>query len=161
MKRIIFLSVVISVLTFSCSNESQPEFTDQAKANVVKEVKESYDAIVSNLSLLDIDVWSEYWSKINFIAVTSGPNYFTELTDFTDSVSFWFSLRERQEVEPYRIDVTALDPELAILSSGAIWTILMKNGDSVKADASVSSLWMKEEDTWRAIYMHESWRTIE
>jgi hypothetical protein len=37
----------------------------------------------------------------------------------------------------------------------------MKNGDSFKADASASSLWMKEEDTWRAIYMHESWRTIE
>jgi hypothetical protein len=161
MKRLFLLSFALALLSFSCTNAPPNEFTDQSKATVEKEVKARSNESVSNLSLLDIEVWSEYWSEDHFIAVTSGPNYFKELSVFTDSVAYWFSQRESQVVDQYRVDVTALGPERALVRFGAIWSVVLKNGDSFKVDASVSSLWMKEEDTWRIIYLHESWQPVE
>jgi hypothetical protein len=102
MKKLIYSSVALATLLFlfgSCAKVTKPELTDEQKAVIVTEVEKVHGDLIANLSKLDIDSWTEPWSKDEFVAASSGVNYFRTLNEFKDSVKYWFSLRERQMVE--------------------------------------------------------------
>ena len=161
MKRIIFLTALIPLFIYSCSNIAPSELTAEQKVTIEEEIGERYNQLISAITEINVDLWSEYWSEEGFISVSSGVNYFPELKQFVDSVSYWFSERERQEVESIKIDVTVLNSEFAVLTHKSYWSIWLKNGNYLKLNAVDSHLWIKEEDAWRIIQMHESWEIMD
>lgn len=161
MKKLVFSSVAFAAMLLlfsSCAKETKSELTDEQKANLSAEVVKQFNDVMSNLSKLDIDIWSEPWSKNDFISVNSGVNYFGTLNQFRDSVKYWFSLREKQQVEIIETKVKILAPDLALLTSITNWDILFKNGVEGKSKALETMLWRKETSGWKAIYLHESWK---
>lgn len=161
MRRVSLLYISLALLALSCSNVTEPELTDQAKESIAKEIQNQYAELVTNLKELDVGIWSQYWNSDDFLGASSGVYYFSDFTTFKDSVAYYFSLRERQEVKPYRVDIAILGPDLALLRSGTIWNISLNNGAVIKADALASLLWQKEDEEWKIIYLHENWLDID
>ncbi len=158
MKKIIPLLACILIIGVSC-NEPTSELTGEQKAAIASEVEEEFVNVISNLSLLDMEIWSQPWSEDNFISVNSGNNYFTTLQEFKDSVSFYFSTRESQQVQIVDKHATVLNPDLVLLSGITSWNILFKNGERYILDNVMGTLlWKKEEGGWKVIYLHESWQ---
>jgi ketosteroid isomerase-like protein len=153
------ISAIILLALASCQEKA--EFTDEQKAAIEKEVKIQNDGIISALNQLDFNALSEYFSKDEFISVNSGVNYFSTRSAFIDSVTYWFSQRERQQVELVEVRVTALTSELALMTNKLNWDISLKSGENLKSKAIVSSLWKKEQAGWKQIHMHESWAIFE
>lgn len=149
-------SIIVSLVLSSCQGKT--DLTDEQKATIANEVVKTYTNLVSNLSKLDIDLWSEAWSKNEFISVNSGVNNFKTFNEFRDSVKYWFSLREKQQVEILESKVKVLTPDLALLTSITNWDIQFKNGTEGRSKALLTGLWRKEQDGWKAICLHESWK---
>jgi ketosteroid isomerase-like protein len=56
------------------------------------------------------------------------------------------------------VNVTALTDELVLLNSIAKWDITFKQGEKMNVDALATMLWMKENNGWKIIFLHESWQ---
>jgi hypothetical protein len=158
MKKSVFLISIIFLYLFSCVSNTKTELTAEQKASIEEDVKGIYSDVITNLSKMDMDIWSEPWSKNEFICVNSGANYFNTLIEFKDSVNYWFSLRESQKVEIIQVNVTALTDELVLLNSIAKWDITFKQGEKMNVDALATMLWRKENNGWKIIFLHESWQ---
>ncbi|TFH00854.1 MAG: hypothetical protein E4H14_19220 [Candidatus Thorarchaeota archaeon] len=161
MKKLVFLTTIIALFLCSCAKTTTTELTAEQKATIEKEVRDQYDGLVSTLNQLDINPWYEYWSQDQFISMNSGVNYFPKLSVWTDSVSYWLSKRERQQVELVEVHANALTSELVILISKANWDVMFKSEEHLIFRAVVSLLWKKEETGWKIIAGHESWQPIE
>jgi hypothetical protein len=162
MKKLVFSSVAFAAILFlfsSCAKETKTELTDVQKAAIVAEVEKVHDDLITNLSKLDIDLWTEPWSKNEFVAATSGVNYFRTLNEFRDSVKYWFSLRERQTIEIVERNIKVLAPDLVLLTCILNWDILFKNGEQAySSNSPTTSVWKKESEGWKSICLHESWK---
>jgi hypothetical protein len=161
MKKIIFSSVAFASMFFlfgSCAKETKTALTEEQKAAIVAEVEKAHDDLIANLSKLDIDLWTKPWSKNEFIAVSSGVNYFRTLNEFRDSVKYWFSLRERQQVEIIERNVKVLTPDLVLLTCILNWDIQFKNSEQANSNSLMTELWKKEPEGWKGICLHESWK---
>jgi hypothetical protein len=157
MKKIAWvISAIILFALTSC--QEQTELTDEQKASITSELEKQYSDAMSNLSKLDMNVWSEPWSESAFISVNSGVNYFSRFSEWKDSVTYWFSLRETQQVQIIETKITVLTPELALLTSIANWDVQFKNEEHMKAKALASLLWKKETNGWKIVHLHESWK---
>ncbi len=155
-KHLIKFYVIPLIFLFSC--QGNVELTDDQKATIISEVENLYDEAISNLSKLDIEVWSIHWSKDGLLSVNSGTNYFSQYVEFRDSVEYWFSLREAQNVEILEQRITVLESDLALLTSTANWEIRFKDETELKSKTLASLLWKKEAEGWKIIHLHESWR---
>jgi ketosteroid isomerase-like protein len=159
MKKQIFCSVALAAILFSsCAREAKTELTDEQKAAIVTEVEKVHSDVIANLSKLDIDIWTESWSKDEFFAASSGVNYFRTLDEFRDSVKYWFSLREKQQVRIVERDIKVLAPDLVLLTSTLNWDIQFKNGEQTNSNSLTTMLWRKELGAWKCICLHESWK---
>ena len=147
--------VLVLLIVTSCGQGS--ELTEDQKATIKAEVKEQYDQSIANLSKLDINIWAEPWSENDFISVISGTNHYSSLSEYKDSISTWFSYRERQNAEILTTEVNVLTSDLVLLSSITNWDILFKNEMQVNIKLYLSILWKKETDGWKMIYLHESY----
>ena len=150
------LFVVPLIFLFSC--QGNVDLTDDQKATITAEIESLYTEAISNLSLLDIEVWSANWSKDGLLSVNSGINYFSSFVEFRDSVEYWFSLRETQEVEILEQRVTVFESDLALLTSTASWEIQFKDETELSVKALATLLWKKETEGWKIIHLHESWQ---
>lgn len=155
-KHLIKLFAIPLIFLVSC--QGNIELTDDEKATIISEIENLYTEGISDLSLLDIEVWSANWSKDGLLSVNSGTNYFSQYVEFKDSVEYWFSLRETQEVEILEQRVTVLESDLALLTSAAIWEIQFKDETELRAKTLATLLWKKETEGWKIIHLHESWR---
>jgi hypothetical protein len=159
MKKLAPISLMILFLFSSCAKNIKTELTDEQKAAIVAEVEKVHGDLIANLSKLDIDLWTEPWSKDEFVAATSGVNYFRTLNEFRDSVKYWFSLRERQTVEIVEKNIKVLAPDLVLLTCILNWDILFKNGEhGYSLNSPTTSVWKKESEGWKSICLHESWK---
>jgi len=162
MKKLILSSVTLAAMVFlfsSCSKETKTALTDVQKSAIVAEVEKVHGDLIANLSKLDIDLWTEPWSKNEFVAASSGVNYFRTLNEFRDSVKYWFSLRERQKVEIVERNIKVLAPDLVLLTCILNWEIQFKNGEQANNSNSLTTvLWKKESEGWKGICLHESWK---
>jgi len=158
MKKVFPFIICVLLLGISCSNQ-RTELTDEQKATIISEVENQYRNVASDLSTLDIEKWSQPYSKDNFISVNSLVNYFPTFKEWRDSVTYKFSLRESQEVKIVDINTTVLSPDLVLLTSIANWDILFKSGEEIKDSKTLASLlWKKEDGVWKIIHIHESWQ---
>jgi ketosteroid isomerase-like protein len=157
MKKYLWTIFTIALLAFA-SCQDKTELTDEQKASIIAEVEKVHGDLIANLSKIDIDLWTEPWSKDEFFAASSGVNYFRTLNEFRDSVKYWFSLRERQKVEIIEKNIKVLAPDLVMLTSILNWDIQFKNGEQVNSRSLTTVLWKKELDAWKSICLHESWK---
>ena len=124
---------------------------------MISEVENLYAEVVSDLSTLDMENWSRPYSEDNFISVNSLTNYFSNYEEWKDSVTYWFSLRESQEVEIADVNTTVLSSDLVLLTSIGYWDLTTKSGMQIKDSKTlVSLLWKKEPSGWKIIFLHES-----
>ena len=159
MRKLAPFSLMILFLFISCAKNIKTELTVEQKNAIVAEVEKVHDDLMANLSKLDIDIWTEPWSKNEFVAATSGVNYFRTLNEFRDSVKYWFSLRERQTIEIVERNIKVLAPDLVLLTCILNWDILFKNGEQeYSSNSPVTSIWKKESEGWKSICLHESWK---
>jgi len=157
MKKLLFpLSIFLIFFFISC--QEKDTLTAEHKASIADEVGKIYVEGISNLSKLNIEIWSEPWSKNNFLSVNSGVNYFSTYTEFKDSVEHWFSLRESQNVTIVDKKIYVLTSDQVLLTSIANWEILFKNEEDLKVKALATLLWKKEADGWKIVHLHESWQ---
>ena len=139
MKKSIFpLSIIISFFIFSCHEHDI--LTDQQKTQISDEVVKRYTDAISNLSKLDMEIWSEPWSKDNFLSVNSGVNYFSNFSHFRDSVEYWFSLRASQRVRIVDQKIHILSSDYVFITSIANWDIQFKNEEELKVKALATLL---------------------
>ena len=155
-KSLLPLILVISFFIISCHEHDI--LTDQQKTQISDEVAVIYTDAISNLSKLDMEIWSEPWSKDNFLSVNSGVNYFSTFSHFRDSVEHWFSLRASQKVQDLDVKVHVLSSEYVLITSIANWDIQFKNKEELKVKALATLLWRKEEQGWKIVHLHESWQ---
>ncbi|MCY1720706.1 nuclear transport factor 2 family protein [Prolixibacteraceae bacterium Z1-6] len=158
MKTICIVSVLLVLLFGSCKNQPHIELTEKQKASIENKVKDLYSHAISNLSKMDMEVWSEPWSQNSPVTVNSGAMYFDSFGEFKDSVTQWFSFREKQNVEILHLDAMAFNPKYVLIKGCNKWDITFKNGDTLNADALATLLWKKEEEGWKIIHLHESWQ---
>ena len=158
MRKLTPFSLMILFLFSSCSKNIKTELTDVQKSAIVAEVEKVHGDLIANLSKLDIEFWTEPWSMDEFIAASSGVNYFTDLKEFRDSVKYWFSLRESQQVKIVERNLKVLAPDLVLLTSILNWDIQFKNGEQVNSKSLTTVLWRKESEGWKGICLHESWK---
>jgi len=162
MKKLISSVVALFAILLSfcsCAKETKAALTDEQKGVIVAEVEKVHGDLIANLSKLDIDLWTEPWSKDEFVAASSGVNYFRTLNEFRDSVKYWFSFRERQKIEIVERNIKVLEPDLVLLTCILNWDILFKNGEQAySSNSPTTSVWKKESEGWKSICLHESWK---
>jgi ketosteroid isomerase-like protein len=74
-----------------------------------------------------------------------------------DTIANYFSMRESQQVEPFEVQVTALAPELVLLTSQEKIEMQLKDGKNFEYKHVFTLIWKKEQDGWKILHSHESW----
>jgi ketosteroid isomerase-like protein len=161
MKKLIFLTVIIMLLLGSCAKDTKTELTNEQKATIENEVKTQWDRLQSSISQLNIETWSEFYSKDAFISAINSRSYISSLRIWTDTVRNSFALRTRHQSNLLDRTVTALTPDLALGTQVAIWENWWKNGLYRKAKGYNTTLWKKGPDGWKIIHVHESREILE
>ena len=158
MKKAYLLIGCILLLGISCTEQST-ELGNEQKATIISEVEDRYIEVATDLSTLDMEIWSQPYSEDNFVSVNSMVNYFSTYYEWKDSVTHWFSLRESQEVKILDMNTTVLSSDLVLLTSISNWDVLQKNGEQIKDARTLHTLlWKKEQSGWKIIHLHESFQ---
>ena len=161
MKKLVILTTIIALFLCSCAKNTTTELTAEQKATIISEVENQMDGKLSAAVQLDIDAYSEYFSKDGFISANSGSNYFVTRSAWIDSVAYWYSLKESRETVPIENRVTVLTPNLVLGTRVHYTENLFKTGELRKTNAVITEIWKKEQSGWKIIHFHESGQPIE
>lgn len=148
--------VVSLVLLLGCGQQQQT-VTETQKETIQKEVKAEFNQLVSAVNQLKAAAWSNYYSKDEFLSAIAGADSYTQRNAWVNVITNYFSMRELMRVEPFDVRVTALTPNLALLTSAEKTRIGLKSGTSVNVMHAFTMLWKKESDGWKILHSHESW----
>jgi len=157
MKNSLILSFLILVLFYSCSTNQPSQLTEEQKAQIKQEVIAQYKNAISNASAMNMEAWSEPWNKDDFICVNSGAYHFNTFQEYKDSITQWFSVRESQKVEIQQTNAEVLAANLVLITSTTDWDIVFMGGTNMNVKLLVSALWKKDDDSWKMIFVHESY----
>jgi len=149
--------VLFLFLVIGCQQPQQQTFTDSDKEIIKKEVTEQFNQLVAALNQIDAEAWPKFYSKDEFISAMVMTDYYSTKSAWIDTVTKYFSMREKQVVEPVEVRVTALAPDLALLTSEEKGDMLLKNGANLKSKHVFTMIWKKEKDGWKILHSHESW----
>lgn len=151
--RILFV-VLVGLIT-GC--QQQRSFTEVEKEAIKKDVHDQFRLLVSAINQLDAGAWSEYYSKESFTSAMVGTKYYAERKAWVDTITYYFSLRDRQKIEPMNVRVTPLSPDLALMTSEEKGEMIMKDGKIINSKHVFSMIWKKEQSGWKITHSHESW----
>ena len=99
------------------------------------------------------------FNSITMSRTTFSILFFIKRTKTNNSVTYWFSLRESQEVGNVDVNTTVLSSDLVLLTSIGYWDVsFISGGQIVDSKSLVSLLWKKEPSGWKVIYLHESFK---
>lgn len=150
--------ILFLVLLIGCQQPQQQQtFTDADKEIVKKEVTEQFNQLVAALNQVDAEAWSKFYSKDEFVSAIVAADYYAIRSAWVDTVTNYFSMREKQVVEPVEVRVTALAPDLALMTSEEKGDMLLKNGANLKSKHVFTMIWKKEKEGWKILHSHESW----
>jgi ketosteroid isomerase-like protein len=124
---------------------------------VEKEVKDQFYQLVSAINQMNAGEWSKFYSNDEFLSTIAGTDYCDTKNTWVDSITNDFNMRECQHVEPVEVRVTALAPDIALMTSEEKSEIKLKNGNNVKSKHVFTMIWKKEKDGWKILHSHESW----
>lgn len=134
--------------------------TEEQKTAIEQEIRVQIDSIMMAINLMDASALSAHISQDGFISMISMVTVFSTREAWRDSVTHWFALRERQQVEQADLQIAVLSAELAQATGTTIWDIQWKNGERIRSRDVATSIWKKEPAGWRQIHMHEAWEVI-
>ena len=152
----LYLSIFALITLMNCQQQ-QETLTEIEKAAIQQEVKDQFDQLLSACEQMNAEAWSEFYSKEEFLSAIGGTLYLTSRTAWVDSITNFFSLRESQRMEPIEVNVTPIAPNLALMTSQEILTMLPKNGEQIDWNHVFTMLWKKEQGGWKILHSHESW----
>ena len=132
-------------------------FTDADKKAICNEVKDQFTQLISAINQSSLGAWSEYYSQDQFLSAIVSTDYYDTRSTWVDTIANYFSMRESQQVEPFDVRVTALTPELALLTSQEKGEMQLKDGKTFKHKHVFTLIWKKEQDGWKILHSHESW----
>ena len=116
------------------------------------------------LQIASIKRISNFTAMFNFNSITMSRTtfsilFFIKRTKTNNSVTYWFSLRESQEVGNVDVNTTVLSSDLVLLTSIGYWDVsFISGGQIVDSKSLVSLLWKKEPSGWKVIYLQESFK---
>lgn len=155
-----FVSIILLASLFGCQQQ-QLTLTETDNDTIKTEVKDQFNQLVSALNQKNADLWSTNYSNSEFISAIAGTDYYSTRTDFKDTITKYFSMRESQHVEPLEIRVTPLTPILAFMTSEEKIEMFLKSGEKFDSKHVFTMIWKKEKEGWKILHSHESWTEIE
>ena len=132
-------------------------FTEAEKEAIQKEVQDRFNQLVSSINQLNAGEWSDFYSRDEFLSTIAGTDYYATRSAWVDSITNYFSMRERQHIEPLEVRVTALTSNIALMTSEEKAEMRLKSGDNIKSRHVFTMIWKKEQDGWKILHSHESW----
>jgi hypothetical protein len=116
--KFLYRSAVVVFLGIFVSCQQQPQtMTEEEKETIKKQVAEQFNLLAKAINAKDASAWSEHYSKTDFISTIVATDYFNSRAAWVETITNYFSMRERQQMEPVQMRVTALAPNLALLTS--------------------------------------------
>jgi ketosteroid isomerase-like protein len=131
--------------------------TDADKKTISNEVKDQFTQLISAINQSNAQAWSEYYSQDQFLSAIVSTDHYATRSAWVDTITNYFSMRERQYVEPFDVQVTALTPDLALLTSQEKSEMWPKDGKNFKLKHVFTMIWKKEQEGWKILHSHESW----
>lgn len=147
---------ILLVLIYSCQPKEQSSIKTDNEM-IKSEVKEQFNQLISALNNSDSFAWSEFYSKDEFLSSLVSTDFYATRSAFIDSIKKYFSMRENQNVEPLKVQVTALTPVIALMTSQEKTKMRFKNSKNITSQHVYTMLWKKEQNGWKIIHSHESW----
>jgi len=132
-------------------------FTEPEKEAIQKEVQDQFNQLVFAINRLNAGAWSDFYSRDDFLSTIAGTDYYATRSAWVDSITNYFSTRERQHIEPLEVRVTALTSNIALMTSEEKTQMWLKSGDNIKSRHVFTMIWKKEQDGWKILHSHESW----
>jgi ketosteroid isomerase-like protein len=132
-------------------------FIDADKKTIGKEVKDQFTLLISAINQSNAEVWQEFYSQDQFLSAIVNTDHYAARSAWVDTITNYFSMREGQQVEPFDVHVTALTPDLALLTSQEKCEMWPKDRQNVKLKHVFTMLWKKEQEEWKILHSHESW----
>ncbi|MBN2017789.1 MAG: nuclear transport factor 2 family protein [Candidatus Cloacimonetes bacterium] len=151
------LIIFIVLIFIFCCQQKQQNITERDNEMIKNEVKNKFEKLISALNNLDSHEWSEIYSKDEFISAFVSTDFYSSRKAFINAITSYFTMREQQKVEPLEVEVTALTPTLALLTSQEKTEMLLKNGENMRSKHVFTMIWKKEAEDWKIIHSHESW----
>ncbi len=150
-----WILVVFLAVFFGCQQQQQI-LTEMEKEAIKKEITNQFNQLVSAANASDADAWFEYYSKEEFLSTIAGTDYYATRSAWGDTITYYFSIRERQHLESLEVRVHALTPSLALMTSEQNMEIWLKSGEHNKYKHVFTMIWKKEQDGWKILHSHES-----
>jgi ketosteroid isomerase-like protein len=138
-------------------NPKQKEPITESFTEVKKEVRDQFNQLVSAINQMNAGEWSKFYSNDEFLSTIAGTDYYDTKDTWVDSITSYFNIRERQHIEPVEVRVTALAPNIALMTSEERSEIKLKDGENIKSKHVFTMIWRKEKDVWKILHSHESW----
>lgn len=145
----VLLSMFVPAASFAQTN---PE-----KETIQREVTAQFNQLICAINQKNAVAWSDYYSKDEFVSAIAGTGFYANRSAWVGEITKYFSMRERQQVEPFEVRVTPLAADLALLTSEERAEMQVKNGESIKSKHVFSMIWKKEPGGWKVLHSHESW----
>lgn len=149
--------VFLVFLLGACSQQPKQAFTDMDKEAVKKEVQDQFTHLTSVINQKNAEAWSKFYSGDEFVSAIAGADYYAARNTWVDLITKYFSARERQRLEPLAVQITALAPNLALVTSQNKSEMLLKDGKAIKSRHIYTMIWKKEQQGWKILHSHESW----
>ncbi len=147
---------VVSLVFLVGCQQQQRTLADAESTAIQKEVSDQFNQLVLAVNRLDAGAWSRFYSKDDFISAVVGTDYYGTRSEWVDTITKYFSTRQRQSIEPLQVQVTALAPALALMTSQEKGEISSKGGERGAFEHAFTMIWKKERDGWKIIHSHES-----
>ncbi len=147
--------IILLIIIVGC--EPQYKTGEMDKGLINKEIKQQFNQLVLAINNLDTIAWSEFYSKDEFKSAFVGTDFYNTRSEFINTIENYFANREYQHLQPIEIHITALSPELALMTSQEKTEMRLKSGEEIKAVHIYSMIWKKGQDGWKIIHSNESW----
>ena len=106
-------------------------FMDADNKTIGKEVEDQFTLLISAINQSNAEAWQEYHSKEHFLSAIVNTDQYATRSAWVDTITQYFSMRDGQQVEPFDVHVTALTPDLALLTSQERYEMWPKDGKNV------------------------------
>ena len=160
MKRLITCAFVLFFVLLTGCQPKQQEATDMEKETIKKEVKEQFGRLVTALNKMDAKEWSNFYSKDEFISAFVSTELYAKRDAWIDTITKYFSMRQKQQVTVTEVEVTPLAQNLALMTSKEGSEMVIKDGTVMKSNHVFTMVWKKEKEGWKILHSHESWVDI-